>query len=72
MIKGTNFSIVTNYIYTNNNIEIDLSSYPILLGLYKYGNEIEYNPSYVSIRMDRNEHIPKKDEKGNFTIYLFI
>jgi len=68
MIKGTNFSIVTNYIYTNNNIEIDLSSYPILLGLYKYGNEIEYNPSYVSIRMDRNEHIPKKDEKGNFTI----
>jgi len=68
MVNGTNFSVVTNYIYTYNNIEIDLSSYPLLFGLYKNETLIEYNPSYVSIKIDRNEHIPLKDEKGNFKL----
>ena len=61
MINGTNFTIVTNYIYTNN-IEINLSSYPLLFGLYKYAHLIEYDPSYIKLRLDRNEHIPIKDE----------
>ncbi len=65
MINGTNFTIVTNYIYINN-IEINLSSYPLLFGLYKYTDLIGYDPSYIKLRLDRNEHIPIKD--GNYQV----
>ena len=73
MINGTNFSILTNYIYTNN-IEINLSPYPLLFGLYKYTNLTEYDPSYITLRMDRNEHIPingnSKIKRNSYSIEL--
>ena len=61
MINGTNFTIVTNYINTNN-VEINLSSYPLLYILYNYTYLIEYDPSYIKIKLDKNEHILIKDE----------
>ncbi len=74
MINGTNFSLLTNCVYTNN-IEINLSSYPLLFGLYHYTTLIEYNPSYITLRMDRNEHISIKDgdykiERNSYSIEL--
>ncbi len=68
MIEGTHFSLVTNYIYSNNLNEIDLSSYPIMFGLASYKDIYEFNPEYVTLRVDRNIHIPYKDENGIFTI----
>ena len=46
MVNGTNFSVVTNYIYTYNNIEIDLSSYPLLFGLYKTSQNLTIRGHY--------------------------
>ena len=62
MIEGSNFSLVTNYIYYNDLNEIDLSSNPIMLGLVSIEETHEINPEYVTIRVDRNVHIPYKNE----------
>ena len=68
MIEGSNFSLVTNYIYSNDLNEIDLSSNPIIFGLVSFEETHEINPEYVTIRVDRNVHIPYKNENGIYTI----
>ena len=68
MIEGSNFSLVTNYIYSNDLNEIDLSSNPIMFGLASFEETHEINPEYVTIRVDRNVHIPYKNENGIYTI----
>ena len=64
IINKSNFSLVTNYIYSNENIEIDLSSFPLMIGLNRYELPIEINNSYVIFRLDRNIYTPIKNKSG--------
>ena len=64
IINKSNFTLVTNYIYSENNIEINFSDYPFMFGLYNYEKPIEIDNSYVTFRLDRNIYTPTKDNSG--------
>ena len=63
MILKTSFIIVTNSYY-NNLQEINLTNYPFMYGLYKDGYSIKFDYSIINITLDRNIHIPIKNENN--------
>ena len=54
MVQRTNFSLVTNYIYTEDNLEIDLSNFPLMIGLINYDGQIEIDDSYITFKLEKN------------------
>ena len=64
MVQRTNFSLVTNYIYTEDDLEIDISKFPLMIGLINYENQIEIDESYITFRLDKNVYTPIKNELG--------
>ncbi len=64
MIHKTNFSVVTNYIYSEENFEIDISSFPLMLTLinFKYAKDID--DSYALFKLDLNVYTPLKNNIG--------
>ena len=63
MIYKTNFSLVTNYVYSND-IKIDLSSYPLMIGIINYQKEIQIDNSYVTFKIDLNNYTHIKNKLG--------
>ena len=56
-LSHSNFNIVTNYHPLNNSFSIDLSSKPIIYGLYHWNGTIKkLDPSYVYLTLDQNNH----------------
>jgi hypothetical protein len=64
MVQRTNFSLVTNYIYTEDNLEIDLSNFPLMIGLINYDGQIEIDDSYITFKLEKNVYTPTKNELG--------
>ena len=59
MINKSNFSIVTNYIYSEENFQIDISSFPLMLSLINYKLEKDIDDSYALFVLDLNIYTPK-------------
>ena len=58
MINKSNFSIVTNYIYSEENFQIDISSFPLMLSLINYKLETDIDDSYALFVLDLNIYTP--------------
>ena len=65
IINRTNFSLVTNYIYSEKPLEINVSNLPLMIGLYHYDYPININKSYVILKMYQNIYTPILDDEGN-------
>ncbi len=56
-LSHSNFNIVTNYHPLNNTYTINLSSNPIIYGLYNWNGTIKkLDPTYVYLTLDQNNH----------------
>ena len=64
MIYKTEFSIVTNYIYSEEKFEIDISSFPLMLSLINYKYEKDIDDSYALFKLDLNVYTPKINNIG--------
>jgi hypothetical protein len=64
IINRTNFSLVTNYIYSEKPLEINVSNLPLMIGLYNYDYSMNINKSYVKIKMYQNFYTPILDNEG--------
>ena len=62
MISYSSYTIVTNSIYRNNPPEINLNNFPFMYGILQNGDALKLDPSYVTIILERNVHIPYKDK----------
>ena len=58
MINKSNFSIVTNYIYSEENFQIDISSFPLMLSLINCKLETDIDDSYALFVLDLNIYTP--------------
>ena len=58
------FSLITNYIYSDENLEIDISNIPIMLSLLNINNEIKLDETYATFQIDLNVYTPKKNDLG--------
>ena len=67
MFSHSSFSIVTNSIYREELAEINLKNFPFMYGIYRDGKIQYFDHSYVNVTLDRNVHIPIKDD-NNHTI----
>ena len=67
MFSHSSFSIVTNSIYREGLPEVNLKNYPFMYGLYKNKKLRYFDSSYINVTLDRNVHIPIKDD-NNYTI----
>ena len=54
------FSLVTNYIYYEDNFEIDISNIPLMLSLFNVNNEKQLDETYATFQIDLNVYTPKK------------
>ena len=64
MINKSNFSIVTNYIYSEENFQIDISSFPLMLSLINYKLETDIDDSYALFVLDLNIYTPITNNIG--------
>ena len=64
MINKSNFSIVTNYIYSEENFQIDISSFPLMLSLINYKLEKDIDDSYALFVLDLNIYTPITNNIG--------
>ena len=56
-LSNSNFNIVTNYHPLNYKMAINLSSKPIIYGLYNWNGTIKkLDPSYINLTLDKNNH----------------
>ena len=56
-LSNSNFNIVTNYHPLNYKMAINLSSKPIIYGLYNWNGTIKkLDPTYVYLTLDQNNH----------------
>ena len=67
IINRTSFTLVTNYIYSEKPLEINVSNLPLMIGLFHYDSSININQSYVKIKMYQNIYTPIIDNEG-FTV----
>ena len=67
MFSHSSFSIVTNSIYREGLPEVNLKNYPFMYGIYKNKKLRYFDSSYINVTLDRNVHIPIKDD-NNYTI----
>ena len=67
IINRTSFTLVTNYIYSEKPLEINVSNLPLMIGLFHYDYSININQSYVKIKMYQNIYTPIIDNEG-FTV----
>ena len=62
--SNNNFSLVTNYIYSEESFEIDISNIPIMLSLFSINNNIKLDETYATFQIDLNVYTPKKNDLG--------
>ena len=62
------FSLVTNYIYSEDNFEIDISNIPLMLSLFNLNNEKQLDETYATFQIDLNVYTPKKNDLGDLIL----